>query len=144
LNLEDQIIVSDGKTIWNYSPSLQELQICDEIATTPEVNMDTFSPIQILQLYQHGFIPHEGYSTIIAQEHCHIIKFRSTSKKTNIKHLQLYIDSKSCQIKSIELEEKDQSLHLFDIMELTILENLTDHDFTFSIPSECKEIIDLR
>jgi len=145
LNVEDQIVVSNGTTIWNYILSLQEVQICDDIAPEAEVKMDHFSPIQLLQLYKHRFIPTACDTTIIDHRQCHVICFIPIKqKKSSIKNLQLCIDAHTWQVKSIQLIEADNTIHHFDLMNLTIIDNMPDQDFEFTIPSACQEIIDLR
>ncbi len=147
LHIEDQIVVSNGKTIWNYIPSLKEVQICDDIAPEAEVNMDHFSPLQLLQLYQHGFVPTACDTTIIDEAQYYIINFiptKNKKQKTSIIHLQLYIDAHTWQIKSIQLREANRSIHHFDLKKFTMLDTLPDQDFEFTIPPACREIIDLR
>lgn len=144
LTLEDQIIVSNGETLWNYIPSLQEVQICDDIEPDTAVNMETFSPIQLLQLYHHGFTPIKWHTSTIGQAPCYTIHFTPTKQQPHVKRLSLCLDDKTYQINRIKLTVNDQTVHQFDLMLLTMLENVKDQDFEFSIPPECREIIDLR
>lgn len=144
LTLGDQIVVSNGATIWNYIPSLHELQIGDDIAPDATVNMEAFSPIQLLRLYKHGFTPRESYTSTIGQAQCYIIHFMPTKQQPNVKRLSLCIHANTYQINSIQLIANDQAVHQFDIIHLTTMENVKDQDFEFVIPLDCEEIIDLR
>ena len=106
--------------------------------------METFSPIQLLQLYKHGFTPITLYTSTTAQAPCYIINFMPTKQQPNVKQLSLCIDAKTYQINNIQLIANDQAVHQFDIMHLTLMENVKDEDFEFQIPTDCQEIIDLR
>lgn len=144
LVLEDQIVVSNGETIWNYVPSQQEVQIYNEKPATADKDLTSFSPIQLLHLYEHGFVPIVLHTTIIDQKKYDVIELIPQEKKTDIKHLNLVIDKESHQIKSMQVLEKDGTVHNFSIVNLVVQNKLKDSFFEFQMPAEPVEVVDLR
>lgn len=144
LVLEDQILVSNGETIWNYVPSMQEVQIYKEEAATADQDLTSFSPIHLLHLYEHGFIPIAFHTTTMDQKKHLVVALIPQEKKRDIKQLNLLLDQESHQIKSMQVLEKDSTVHNFSIVSLVVQNKLQDSFFEFQMPVEPVEVIDLR
>jgi len=144
LILEDQIVVSNGETIWNYVPSLKEVQIYNEQTETSDRDMASFSPIQLLHLYEHGFVPIACQQIIIDKIQYDQVKLLAKEKGSDVRQLILVIDRASHQIKSMQVLEKDGIVHNFNIMNLAIQAKLKDTYFEFQMPTEPVEVVDLR
>jgi outer membrane lipoprotein carrier protein len=144
LVLENQIVVSNGETIWNYDFSLKEVQIYHEQTTNTDRDMTSFSPIQLLHLYEQGFVPIALHTTIVDQKNCKVVALMAQEEKSDIKHLNLVIDQETHQIKSMQVLEKDGTVHNFSIVNLVIQAKLKDSYFEFQMPAEPIEVVDLR
>lgn len=144
LVLEDQIVVSNGETIWNYIPSMQEVQIYNEKPTTADKDLTSFSPIQLLQLYKQGFVPTHLQTTIIHPNKQEEITLIPQEKKSDIEQLNLVIDLGNHQIKSMKVLEKDGTVHNFEIINLAAEDKRQDDYFEFQMPTEPIEVVDLR
>jgi outer membrane lipoprotein-sorting protein len=144
VELADQIVVSNGATIWNYVPSIQEVQIYKEKPLSADRELTSFSPIELLHLYKQGFIPIAFQATMINQKKCAVVELVAKEKKSDIKHINLVVDQATHQIKSMQVLEKDNTLHNFNIVSLAIQPKLQDAYFEFQMPAEPVEIVDLR
>jgi outer membrane lipoprotein-sorting protein len=147
LVLEDQIVVSNGETIWNYVPSMQEVQIYNEKPATADEDLTSFSPTQLLHLYKQDFVPIAVHTTTIDQKKREVVELIAQDKKSDIKHLNLVldkIDEKGYQIKSMQVLEKDGTVHNFSIVNLVVQNKLKNSFFEFQMPAEPVEVVDLR
>lgn len=145
LVLDDQVMVSNGETIWSYVSSMQEVQIYNEKPVTADKDRTSFSPIDLLQLYkQKRFVPIALHTTTIDQKERYVVELIALDKNSDVKHINLVIDPTTHQINSMQVLEEDGTVHNFSIVNLTIARKLKDTYFEFQMPEGPVEVVDLR
>ena len=142
LILDQQIIISNGTTIWSYFPEFNEVHIN---TCQAEEETDVFSPIQLLHSYQQGFVPTSFKETIINQVTYDLVELTPTDQKNSIAHLSLLIEKGNHQIKNIKALDKNSTIHSFMLVEMVPDMDIEDSYFEFDTANyEDLEIVDLR
>jgi outer membrane lipoprotein-sorting protein len=140
--LDDRIIISNGETIWNYLIELHEVQIntCEAEETT-----ELFSPVQLLHMYEQGFVPISLAQKTIEKVNYDLVDLIPIDQQNAITHLTLMIDKKSHQIKNIKALDNNGTVHSFMIQ--TLVKDIEVEDICFEFDTtndEELEIVDLR
>lgn len=117
LDMDPQIITSDGKTTWVYLKKNKEIQISD---TDPTSESGFITPKELLSRYQKGDylyaitdkVTEKG--VVLTQ-----IEFKPKSKTSEYSKLRVSINAKSNTIESIKAFAKDGSNYTFQITRLS-------------------------
>lgn len=139
LIINEQIIISNGQTIWSYLPALHEVQINNYEAEAE------FSPIQLLHMYQKGYTPVSLEQTKINKTTYELVDLVATDKKAFITHLKLMVVKKKHEIKHIKALDNNGAIHSFMITSFAKDIDIEDSYFEFDAAKhEDLEIVDLR
>lgn len=139
LILNEQIIISNGETIWSYLPLLHEVQINNYEAEAE------FSPIQLLHMYQKGYIPISLEQTNVNKTTYELVNLVATDKEALITHLKLMVAKKNHEIKHIKALDNNGAIHSFMINSFVGDIDIEDSYFEFDAAKhENLEIVDLR
>ncbi len=115
LQLNNQAIYSDGKTLWLYLKSNNEVQI-NNVEDFEEEDEDFLSPKDLLRIYeQEDFIyglTNEGYEKGIAIQQ---IEFKPIDKDSEYAKMRLTIDKKKNQIMRIKAFAVDGARYTMDV-----------------------------
>ena len=134
------VIISNGEIIWNYLPELHEVHI-----NNFEVEAALFSPIQLMHIYQQGFIPIALKFITIDKTEYDIVELIASDQENFIKHLSLTIGKENHQIKNIKALDSNGTVHSFTIIDLISGIKVEDSYFEFDTTKyEDLEIVDLR
>ena len=133
IEFENILIVSDGRTNWNYNKKTNKI-IISTVDETPSI----FSINQLI-----NDLPNKGIVTERKEENNNIIKIDfNDSAGVNFNYAELYFNN-SYKIKKILLE--GVSFGILEIVFTKYIENVGLKNSIFKIlPSEGTEIIDLR
>lgn len=145
LEMDEQIIVSDGKTTWVYLKKNKEIQIND--ADPSDVSDSGFmTPKELLKRYEKGDFIYaitdkvtEG-GVVLTQ-----IEFKPKAKNSEYSKMRVSIDEKTSTVKSIKAFAKDSGRYTFSITKFT--PNKTLPATTFSLdPKKFPgvKVVDLR
>ena len=133
IELEDQVIVSDGKKVWNYNKNLNRVVVNTTSNDPSSLSLDKFifeypekSRIEILQ----------------NNEDAKIIKIIPEDYELNFSYAKLWIDEKDL-IKRIEVADAGGSKFVFEFLDITLNTKVDDSMFNLNIPEGTK-VIDLR
>ncbi|MCR9286636.1 outer membrane lipoprotein carrier protein LolA [Saprospiraceae bacterium] len=133
LNLEGQIIVSDGTSLWYYSERREEVQINDVEESEGEV----MSPKDLMRIYESEdyvyFLTNEMAENgkIIQQ-----IEFKPLDSDSEYSKLRLTVDKKTQEILRIKAFSKDGSRYTFILKDVVPNKPYSDTLFKFQ-KSEC-------
>lgn len=144
LQVDDQTIYNDGKTIWRYAKDINEVTI-----ETPDPKSTSLfdAPSKIYTLYQKGFkYLHKGEQTIGGQPTTVIELSPTANSKHDFFKLVMYIDSKSKQLKRWEVYEKgNKNRYVFTVKSFNPNAPIKDADFVFNAAAHPGvEVVDLR
>ena len=130
LEMDQQIIVSDGKTTWVYLKKNNEVQIND--ADPKDTENGFLTPKDLLKRYQKGdYLYALTDKTTENGKLLTYIEFKPKDKKTEYSKLRLSVDEKAGAIQSIKAFGKDSSRYTFSITKLTPNKKFAADYFTF-------------
>lgn len=141
--LKDQQIISNGKTVWNISKDIKEVQITDA-----ENDNSTIGPNNLFTFYQSGFkytmLNEEKINNDGKIETLKVIELTPIDTKTNYSKIKLRIN-KNNHIQDVTIFDKSNNRFTYSIQSLYLGKNLPNNLFTFDknkYPDY--EIVDLR
>lgn len=140
LEIEGQIIISNGTTVWTYMPEAKEVQINDA-----SENPDAISPSKLLTSWNKNYNPKlikkpsENYGTDV-----HVIELTPKSNKS-VSKVILVIDKTKQQIKKAIINDKSGSTFTYSIDKFLPQTTIDQNKFKFSEKDyPGVEVIDMR
>ncbi len=135
---EYQILVTDGATVWSYSPVNKQVLI-DRYKETA----DSFTPEQILLN-----LPTNYYATLVQHEKTGgaslvVLKLVPKDDQSFIKSMKVWIDEGSWTLRKVEMIDVNDTEKTYSVQEIKMNTNLKDSTFLFTPPSGT-EVVDLR
>lgn len=135
LESDKQLIVSDGKSVWNYNPFQKRVVI-----TKVEDNNLSLQYF-LFQIPSESEVKFVGTEKIDDLE-VYKLSFRAKDKNSSFKQFDAYI-TKNFLIKRIETFSPTQDRIAFSLSNINLNPNIKDSIFDFVIPAGVK-VIDLR
>jgi len=126
ITLGDYIIVSDGKTVWNYNKSNNEVVIDN----FEDVKDDWFNPIELFKLWEKD-VKHElkNKNSVIGGVTCYQILLTVNWKKSQ-NEITLWIDKSKGEIVRLEINSKN-TIITYDIKSFKSNIDIPDSQFYF-------------
>lgn len=139
LETEDNIIVTDGKTVWTYSKFNNQVMV-DRV----KEGDGSFLPRDMLFKYPKEYISTLlGEEKILDREH-YLVKLDPRDEVFGaIKSMKIWVDEDDYVIRQIEYTDMNDNVSTFTIRVLDMKKQLSDSLFTFKA-EEGVEVIDLR
>lgn len=139
INLSDQEIYCDGKTMWTYFKEENEVQI-----TKYDANAQDINPSEIFTIYQKGFTSKYVGETIVGGKKVQKIELTPTNKAKPYFKVKLDIDKASHKVMNMTVLNKNGVNATYSIT--TFKSNLTMNDTFFKFDEKSKPgvvVIDL-
>jgi outer membrane lipoprotein carrier protein len=138
IEMEDQVIVTDGVTVWSYSVPNKQVLI-----DVFRQNERTLSPERIL-----SGAPGEYAPTVIGHENIEgadmaILKLAPRGEHMLVASLRLWIDTETWLIRKAEVTDVNGKETTYSVSDIRINTGIPDARFTLKIP-EGVEVVDLR
>lgn len=129
LAMDQQTIISDGKTNWIYLKKNNEVQITD---ADPNDANGLLTPNQLLQLYKKGeylyaIIDKVSENGVVLTQ----IEFKPVDKKSEYSKIRLAVNEKSQLISSVKAFAKDGSRYTFAVTKHNTAAKHPNGHFTF-------------
>lgn len=143
LTIPGNVIVCDGKTIWNHNKDAQEVTI----KNFDPANEDQLNPSKIFTLYETGYKYKYDKEEKVGAATCHIIDLYPSVKpeKKKFHTIKLYIDKVKKQVVQLKMLMKDGGTQLYEIKSFKPNAEIPDAAFTFDTKSfKPDQIIDER
>lgn len=135
MNINSKQIISNGKTIWTYTPAKKMVVIQDY-----EDNEEFFSIDNMLLNTMENMQPTEVKSVLSAKDgKSNVLELQSKDTKSK---MWIYCDIVKNKVTAIEIELSGERKKFY-IKKLEINPKYKDSDFTFSIPKGVK-VMDIR
>jgi outer membrane lipoprotein carrier protein len=140
LELDEQIVINNGNTVWTYLPDVNEVNIDNY---TPDE--DEMSPSKIYDAYKKGY----KYVLIGEESHmgsmCSVVDLIPNSKDAQFFKIKLFITKNDNSLKSWTMFDKSGNKYKYSIKNFLSNNNSKDADFLFDASKyPGVEIIDLR
>ena len=136
---QEQTIVTDGKTVWAYSPVNKQV-----LTDSYKENPDAFSPDKFLvglpKNFRAAFVDDNA-----ANDHAaYNLKLSPKSGVSKyVKSLKVWIDDADWSVRSVEYIDMNETRTVYSLKDVRFNNGLPDDRFTFVVP-EHVEVIDLR
>ncbi len=139
IETQDQIIVSDGKTIWTFSQFNNQV-IIDKVEKSGE---EIRLPKDIFFNYSEDYIPVYLNDEKINNQDCFVLELRAKTKDIFIKYMKIWIDAKITVPIKIEQVDINNNSNTYLLMNPEINKAINDSFFSYKIPDSV-EVIDMR
>ena len=143
MTLPGNVIVCDGKTIWNHNKDAAEVTIKNFDAD----NEDQLNISKIFTLYETGYKYKFDKEEKVGAITCNVIDLYPSVKpeKKKFHTIKLYIDKTKKQVVQLKMLMKDQGTQVYEIKSFKPNVELADAIFTFDTkPFKADQIIDER
>lgn len=143
IKMEDQEILSNGKTVWNISHDIKEVQITDA-----EHDDSTIGPNNLFSFYKKGYkyisMPEEKLTKNGKTEPLRVVELSPLDTKTNYFKIKLRINQNN-HIHDVTIFDKSSNRFTYTIKSLYLGQKFDESTFTFAKDKfKNYEIIDLR
>ena len=141
MDMGDQVIYCDGKTIWRYLKADNEVEINDYVE-----DANTLSPTNIFSIYKKQFKAQYMKEEKNNNTLCDYIElYPLVPKKKNYSIIKLFINKAKQQMQEMQIKNKDGSTLTYSIQKIVPNVKVTDTDFIFDATKYPKvQINDLR
>lgn len=140
LDIADQVIMCDNKTVWTYSKEVNEVQVNNYDPKKSPIRLD-----DIFTMYDKGFLSKiletkkEGKNDIV------VVELTPKDKKKNFFKIKLTIDKTNQTITKSQVFDKNGTIHTYLVTNQFPNIKLEDKFFVFDVKNYPKcEVIDLR
>jgi chaperone LolA len=138
IETEYQTLVTDGTTVWSYSPVNKQVLI-DRYKETP----DSFAPEQLLLN-----LPANYFASLVQQEKkgeatWFALKLVPKDDQSFIKSMKVWVEEGSWVVRKVEMLDVNDTEKMYDVQEIKMNTGLKDVTFTFTAPAGT-EVVDLR
>lgn len=134
-----QTIISDGKTIWSYSP--RDNQVIVYHAEAEESPF--FTPDQLLFDFAKKYRVEGVSDTLLGDLPCYLLQLAPKDETDPTRLLQVWVDKKEYFTRRFRLEDLAGNVTVFGFRDFVTGKNLPDSTFQF-IPPKSAEVIDTR
>jgi chaperone LolA len=145
IQTDQQTVVTDGKTVWSYSPINKQVLIDDY-----KENAKTFSPDRFLFSvptdFQAVFLNEKTSSNEVQSLKEYALKLiprAGTSSAAAVKSLKIWVAGKDWSIRKVEYVDMNETQRTYTVHSLSLNTGLPDSNFSFTVPSGV-QIVDLR
>lgn len=143
ISLPDQEIMSDGKSVWNISKDIQEVQLTDV-----DHSENSIGPNNLFSFYQQGYnyqlLPQENIVRQGKTEKAQVIELKPHDSNTNYSKIKLRIN-KNNHIQDVIIYDKANHQFTYSIQSLYIGKKYNKSMFIFNKAKyKGYEIVDLR
>ncbi|QSE97645.1 LolA family protein [Fulvivirga lutea] len=140
LELEEQLVINNGTTVWTYLPDVNEVNIDNY---NPED--DEMSPSKIYDAYKNGYkyvlLGEQNVNGVLCSE----IDLIPNDRDAQFFKIKLFIAKSDNSLKSWTMFDKSGNKYKYSIKDFKQLNNAKDSDFTFNAADfPGVDIIDLR
>ena len=133
-----QTIVTDGKTVWTYSPEKAQVFI-DRMEKSEENPL----PRDLLVKYTSEFKPQYLHGETVNGRDCHVVQLNARDEEAYARSVTVWVDKKSSVAVQIEQRDLNDNITIYRLKNFSLNLPLNDQLFTFAVP-EKTEVIDWR
>jgi outer membrane lipoprotein-sorting protein len=127
LDMGDQLIISDGKTMWKILKNDKEVEI-----STPSAKEDALNPKNIFTMYEKGFKFKYIKEEKLGSKIVHVIDlFPIVPKEKDYNSIRLFIDKTAMQVLKSEIKGKNGNVYTYDIKKFSTNETVDEGQMTF-------------
>ena len=127
LDMGDQLIISDGKTMWKYFKNDKEVEVSD----TPK-GEDALNPKSIFTMYEKGFKYKYVKEEKLGAKAVHVIDlFPLNPKEKDYNSIRLFVDKVTLQMLKSQIKAKNGNIYTYLIKKFVTNEAMDVKQFSF-------------
>jgi outer membrane lipoprotein-sorting protein len=138
ITTEDQVIVSDGKTLWTYSKTAKRLLI-DQMENTDNQWLPQSLFLKTQKDYRHRVT---GEEEVLGRK-CVIVTFDAVKDDSYFPKMKVWVDAETSVPARIEQVDISKNRTVYTLSEVRMGVPIEDSSFQFKAPDDT-EVIDLR
>ncbi|MEZ5172802.1 MAG: outer membrane lipoprotein carrier protein LolA [Bacteroidia bacterium] len=128
LEMGQQVVISDGKTMWKVLKMDEEVEI-----STPSNDEDAINPKSIFTMYEKGFKYKYIKEQKLGTKSVHVIDlYPLNPKEKDFVSIRLYIDKSGPQVVRSEIKGKNGNVYTYEITKFETNKTLADNFFSFN------------
>ncbi|MBP9187363.1 MAG: outer membrane lipoprotein carrier protein LolA [Bacteroidia bacterium] len=140
LDIANQVITCDNKTIWTYSKEVNEVQVNNYDAKKTPIRLD-----DLFTMYDKGFLSKILETKKEGKNEIATLELTPKDKKKNFFKIKLTIDKTNQTITKSQVFDKNGTIHTYTVTNQVPNLKLEDGFFVFDVKKYPKcEVIDLR
>lgn len=140
LEVANQIIICNNKTMWTYSKEVNEVQISNYDPSQNGIRLD-----DMFTMYNKGFISKIISSKKEGGKEIVLMELTPKDKKKNVFKIKLTVDKTNQQILNSEVYDKNGTIHTYTVVNQVPNLRFDDNQFEFDTKKyKGIEVIDLR
>lgn len=132
IEMKDQLLVTDGKTVWNHNAKQNKVIITKYDSEPSVLSLDKY----ILEYPQQCDVSFKEKSGI------QVIELTPKKKNTGFKGITIYPDDSSI-LSKVEFTDANGNYFSFEFSNVKLNENLSDRQFSYTVPKGTRTV-DLR
>ncbi|MFQ5707294.1 MAG: outer membrane lipoprotein carrier protein LolA [bacterium] len=138
IETDSQVVVTDGKQVWTYSPANHQV-IIDYLSQSNENPL----PKDLLFKYSEDYTPHLIGEEKIDGEKTYVLNLVPKDEDAFIKSMKIWVNESNWLTTKIEQTDINDNKNTYIVSDIEENVKLSDALFTFQIPPDA-EIVDLR
>lgn len=139
-----QVVVSDGKTAWNYAPANAQVLVSDYSAIANDRSYEKLLfDLILLGGYDENYTPVYVGEKKVQRKTCYVVDLSAKKEDTYIHTIRLWIDKRLSLVRQVEYRNIHDDITTFVLSDLKVNKRVKADQFTFHVPNGV-ELIDLR
>lgn len=138
IELEDQTVVTDGKSLWSYSRANNQV-IINAYREDPKV----FSPDKVLVNVPEDYVAAIVGKEVYRKHETTILKLTPKTKRSAIRWMKVWVDDDGALMRKIQVYDASENTVTYELDEVLLNTGVADSRFEF-MPPQKAEVIDLR
>ncbi len=139
-----QVVVSDGKTAWNYAPANAQVLVSDYSAIENDRSYEKLLfDLILLGGYDESYTPVYVGEKKVQRKTCHVVDLSRKKEDTYIHTIRMWIDKRLYLVRQVEYRNIHEDVTTFVLSDLKVNKRVKADQFTFHVPNGV-ELIDLR
>jgi len=126
LEMTDQVVISDGKTLWTYIKDGKEVQINNYSSKVMDVN-----PAEIFTMYEKGYLYGYTGDETEGKRTVHVIELTPIDKKQSFFKVKLYVNKATDDIVRSKIYDKSGNIYTYEILNQVGDSKMADTMFTW-------------
>ena len=139
-----QVVVSDGKTAWNYAPANAQVLVSDYSAIENDRSYEKLLfDLILLGGYDESYTPVYVGEKKVQRKTCYVVDLSAKKEDTYIHTIRLWIDKRLYLVRQVAYRNIHDDITTFALSDLKVNKRVKADQFTFHVPKGV-ELIDLR
>ncbi len=134
----DRIVVTDGATVWSYSPAQKQVLI-DNFKIDPNV----VTPEKVLAAAPQDYYASLAGTEKVGSVQTRVLKLVPKDDNASIRMMRLWVDEATWLIKKVDLTDIGGNQTIYTVSDIKVNIGIPDSRFTYQIPDGV-EAVDLR